>query len=173
MTTSYSDIHLTYSFCILLHTRTRGLPQPPWNRQGWDDMFYSSQRPIVWPLRWCNISILARRRTVWVPLHQETRLLTFWTPLASPHDASRVSASYITGERETMALPLIAFMLRRLTDIMSTLSARSRTAARPRTLNIHILCLWKKPGMRQLVKKDCKMTASCFSSSMHLVKRIM
>jgi len=49
-----------------------------------------------------------------------------------------------------MALPLIAFMLRRLTDIMSTLSARSGTAARPRTLNIHILCLWKKPGMRQV-----------------------
>ncbi len=170
MATSYSDIHLTYCFCILLHIRTRGLPQPSWNRLGlgWDDMYYSSQRPIVWPLRWCNISILARGRTAWVPLHQETRLLTFWTPLASPHDASRVSASYITGERETMALPLIAFMLRRLTNIMSTLSARSRTAARPRMHFKYSRPVCTEKGMRQLVKKDCKMTASCFSSSMRL-----
>lgn len=57
-----------------------------------------------------------------------------------------------------MALPLIAFMLRRLTDIMSTLSARSRTAARPRTLNMHILCLWKKPGEtigEERLQNDC------------------
>ncbi len=66
-----------------------------------------------------------------------------------------------------MALPLIAFMLRRLTNIMSTLSARSRTAARPRTLNINVLCVRKKK-VRQLVKKDCKITESCFSSLMRL-----